>query len=265
MNPKHKQALLDRGLSEAEIKRLGYKSFPGYKKISSIEEIMKKEKLDFSGVPGFYKPKDNWQIIDAKPGIMIPVRYSDGRIVGVQIRHDEYTNGPKYSWLSTNPESKRKDGKQAFPNGSKAFPWAHCFISDIEPKEDKNASLVIYLTEGPLKADVVGVKCNKNVIAIPGTATYKNMFSVLGFFSKKYKNRKIILVEAFDMDKTTNPNVKRNVDKIKSLISEQFPKMKLETLCWDTISVQGNPVWLGNYKGIDDFVVRNKNNVKEKK
>ena len=260
LSESHKQLLLERGLTETEIKQLGYKTYPDEEQISKICKKIEDENRTFDLIPGFYKNSHNkWTLPQLRSGFMIPIRTAGGKIVGVQIRHDD-NQTPKYSWLSTNPEKTDKNGKQLYPKGTKAYPYVHWNIRNKRKLGDNN-TFVLYLTEGPLKADILAVKRTRNVIAIPGTSSTKDLCSSIKFAYKYIgslygKETKLRIVEAFDMDKTTNDNVARNVKKILKTLRDSFD-CEVEEFYWDTAMVQDKVLWLGNYKGIDDFIMRN--------
>jgi predicted DCC family thiol-disulfide oxidoreductase YuxK len=79
-----------------------------------------------AGVPGFStRDEGTWH---GPAGLVIPVRLSDGRMVGAQIRvrKDQRQTG-KYVWWSTPPEARQEDGALRYPDGAKAWVIAHVY------------------------------------------------------------------------------------------------------------------------------------------
>ena len=106
--PDHRENLLQRGLTDGEIDKLGYKTTPvlGY---ASIAAQLQTEGLYLSGVPGFYRNNDGaWTFIHERRGILIPVRDVDGKIQGLQIRRDNVAKR-KFRWVSS--AEKRTDAR----------------------------------------------------------------------------------------------------------------------------------------------------------
>ena len=69
----HKENLLNRGLNEDAIARLGYKSTPAIG-MTAIAKKIADEGLNPSGVPGFYRLDNNdWTFVNEQRGILIPV------------------------------------------------------------------------------------------------------------------------------------------------------------------------------------------------
>ena len=178
-------------------------------------------KLD--GVPVFYKEYGKWMLVSSDPGIFIPMRDSNGKIQGLQIRRDkEYTDDrrkKKYFWLSSN---NMKDG-------AKACSWIHIVGKSQE---------VVYLTEGGLKADVINALSGRSVIAVPGV---NNLYFLRDVLSYLYRHGTRVIVNAFDMDKMQKPEVKKALGKSNAIIQQCGMQYK-------------NIRWNANYKGLDDFL-----------
>ena len=79
----HKENLLGRGLTDADIERLGYKTTPVVG-MAQIAKQLQSDGLYLAGVPGFYRDDSGaWTFIHEKRGILIPVRDRYGRFQGV--------------------------------------------------------------------------------------------------------------------------------------------------------------------------------------
>lgn len=109
----HRENLLGRGLTDADIGRLGYKTTP----VVGMTQIAKQLQFDglyLAGVPGFYRDDSGaWTFIHEKRGILIPVRDRYGRIQGLQIRRDNVEKR-KFRWVSSTEKKtavKLRDGR----------------------------------------------------------------------------------------------------------------------------------------------------------
>ena len=233
LEPHHRKNLLKRGLSWEETSKNLYKSLPD--NLNKSETICRKllnEGYSLKGIPGFYQKEEGeriyWTFIDYA-GFLIPVKDTEGRIQGFQIRLDD-ENQRKYVWFSSRDKL----------NGTPAHAWQgiHGSPSDI-----------VVITEGPLKADLAHYMSNVTFISIPGVTAIKGIEVLL----KQMNAKKIYL--AFDMDILTNPAVQ----KAKTRLEEKLIKagFKVATKTWDPA-----------YKGIDDYLLmltkrKNKNVVWE--
>lgn len=210
----HYNALIKRGLRREDILKNGYASVP----VLSFD-CSKLQGCELRGVPGFYKEHGLWTLRTNNKGFFIPVRNFDKKIQGLQIRFDK-TEKSKYIWLSTSD----------FDSGSGAETWAH-FVG--YPEE------TVYITEGPLKADIIYRFKNVPVLAVPGVNALTHLETMLKEL-KKFGISKV--VTAFDMDYKTNENVKKGYNKLLSL-------------CFDLGLSTKRLNWDENYKGLDDFLL----------
>lgn len=259
LSKKHASALMKRGLTETDI-RLRYGSLPDPKfilkrhpmamaadkwyKDNDIQSLAKvlfpsntpsKEEIlagylvagdlnargvNLRHVSGFYLMRGSW-CFRYVPGILIPTCSLDGNIVGMQIRRDVTTeHGLRYMTVSS------KD----LPEG----PTVKIARTHITHDQPINKDTTLYLTEGPLKADVICSLLNQRgdsniaVIAIQGVNNTKGLPTILGHM----KEKGITTVKlVFDMDKTGNMHVARAVCNIRKLVKESG--MKAVSLCWD--------------------------------
>lgn len=216
----HYANLRERGLSDAEIARLEYKSCSLSLDTAGICKTLLESGCTLAGVPGFYRNKDgNWNLWK-KNGIMIPVRDLQGRIQGIQIRLDNSTKR-KFRWLSSADKS----------DGCSAQGWCHIAGSAF--------SETVYITEGSMKADIIHFFVQKTILSVPGVNSLKNLSQVLRQL-KQNGTQKIKI--AFDMDFLTNPNVRFGLKNLHQIIiSCGFPKP--DVLVWDKA-----------YKGLDDYL-----------
>lgn len=99
----HKENLLERGLTEEQIERNGYRSTPvfGFKKLT---KRLMEAGCRVEGVPGFYQDEEGeWTIHFSKKtaGYLVPYRDTEGRIQSMQIRLNQPFDGCKYIWMSS--------------------------------------------------------------------------------------------------------------------------------------------------------------------
>ena len=217
--PDHKQNLLNRGLTEQDILRLGYKSTP----VVGMAAIAKKLMSDgfyLSGVPGFYRDAGGqWTFITERRGILIPVRDMEGRIQGMQIRRDDVQKR-KFRWVSSADK----------PDGCRAMGWTH-IAGPVRP--------TMILTEGPMKSDVIHALTGLSVLAVPGVNALTTLRDSL---LELQKEGLCEIKTAFDMDFSTNPNVQNGYNHLLALLNTL--EFRYGTYLWDP-----------RYKGLDDYIL----------
>ncbi|WP_027364879.1 toprim domain-containing protein [Desulfotruncus alcoholivorax] len=223
LNPHHKDDLIRRGLSEMDIKRNGYKSIPESDKPWSICRRLIERGHDLHGIPGFFKARGryggNYWTFDWQTGYFIPVLDSNGRIQALQRRMDDPNRGGKYKLFS---------GRQHQGGCSCGTP-AH--IARPENLKDNR----VWITEGPLKADIASKYLGAVVIGSLSATTWKPVLqTVLEMDAKE-------IIIAYDMDATTNCNVAEAEKALKHELLRHGLKVKRAR--WKT------------GKGIDDVLV----------
>lgn len=227
----HRKNLLDRGLTNEQIERLGYKSTPPPYLCQSLTERLIKQGCTVQGVPGFYmNDSGKWtaKFYKRTAGILIPARGIDGLVRGAQIRldvpikdenEDEDKEGTKYLWLSSSNKH------MGVTSGSPVH-----FVGDPFAR-------VIYVTEGFLKADVAHCLMNRSFAAVAGA---NNLSQLDPVFSILARSGTKMIVEAHDMDKYRNEMIEKGASKIY-LMAHSYG-METRRLTW-------NP----NYKGVDNW------------
>jgi hypothetical protein len=218
LSVRHKENLQKRGFSDNQIAALNYQTMPIYGRDSLVRKLLS-ENYQLEGVPGFFTDMQNsWHLAGAA-GICIPVRDLQGNIQGITIRCDTNFNG-KYKWLSS---AKKLNGC------SSGAPIHVAKPVKFEPGE-------VWITEGPIKADMASLKLNRIVIAVPGVNNFKGIIPIL----KELKPQ--LVITAYDMDKLSNPTVKR----YEGFLLATLLRMKIRTFQAD---------WDHEFKGIDDFII----------
>lgn len=235
LTPAHRDNLvIERGLDIEQVVRNMYATVPNEKEGNRIAEQLS-ESFDLEGVPGFYLNNNKWRLsMTYIRGFYVPFRDEKSRIIGLQIRRDVVFKKKKYAWLSSSGQEK----------GVSSGISLH-YVNVEAGRENKD----IYLTEGALKADIMGLKDRIGIIATAGV-TVINPTELLSSVSEVFPDLERIVL-AYDMDWQTNNQVKAGLLNLLEAVKEKFVKVYVAT--WDRS--------LG--KGIDD-VITNENYNKEK-
>ena len=219
--PRHRENLIERGLSEERIAVNGYRSMPTTPEARRLLCHLLSAGCDLSGIPGFYTRDGVWSIAGPN-GFLIPVRDKDGLIQGMKIRLDEGASERKYRWLSSRDKH--------FENGTRSYSWIH-ITGDRTKKR-------AFLTEGPLKGDVASFLANDALFICTGgvnaTKGLREAIEALGVTE---------VVEAMDMDQYENPQVMNGILKIRVEV-QAIPGISYTRYSW-------NPL----FKGIDDYLL----------
>lgn len=258
LTPKHREDLLNRGLTLKQIEEQCYRSTPLFG-IKKLVRTLIEEGSTVCGVPGFYQDTDGtWTIhFTAKnSGFLVPVRSIEGLIQGFQIRVDKVSDDRKYIWLSSVNYHK------GVSSGSPVH-----VVGDPDTK-------IIYLTEGSLKGTIAHYLSGDTFICVAGVNQHRNLRPVLEALKKRNAQ---VIKEAYDMDKKmridcdhayskcekcTSQGIKdycsfkaekRNIiqkgcQKAYEICSEL--SLSMTRMVWDT-DERGE--WQGELKGIDDY------------
>ena len=181
-----------------------------------VAEELRSQGIEMKGVPGFFRIHGIW-MFRLEPGMLIPTRNPYGQIVGLQARKDH--GNLRYMTASS------KDLPEGVTEGISRthFPLRN---QKLDP------STKVYVTEGPLKADVALSLMNGNgyFVAVQGVNNQSELRSI--FQGIRARGVKVIW-NALDMDKVTNPNVAAAGLKIRKLAKECDLTMRLQ--CWDEV------------------------------
>lgn len=220
LSQRHRENLLERGLSEKRIQRNGYRSMPETPAQRRLLAKLVGSSHELLGIPGFYTRYGQWTL--AGPGgFLIPVRDKDGLIQGLKIRLDDADEPErKYRWLSSRGRSMQ--------NGTRSYSWIHV----TGDRTRKRA----FLTEGPLKGDVASFLANDALfICTGGVNAIKGLRETILALGVRE------IVEAMDMDQMTNPQVRNAILTMRREV-QRIPGIKYSKYSW-------NPA----YKGVDDY------------
>lgn len=219
----HRENLIERGLDDTDIARLGYRSL-SEKTAKGVCQKLLDAGCTLEGVPGFYKSQNGrWMLADTKnSGILVPFKDFKGKIFGIQKRLDVTEAGKgRFRWLSSS----------GYNHGTKADGGVHI--------SGNPESRLVVVTEGGMKADIINTFTNKTVIAVPGVNSTKRLRPILEELRDVYGLE--ILKLAFDMDYITNPQVEKAYNSLCALVKDL--KIPYHRLKWDE-----------NYKGLDDYL-----------
>ena len=218
---KHRENLLERGLSEERIAQNQYRSMPetdaGRRLLAALLCSGGHELL---GLPGFRTYYGDWKITGPK-GFLIPVRNKNGLIQGMKIRLDDADKpNRKYRWLSS----------RDLPNGTRSYSYIHV-TGDTTQKR-------AFLTEGPLKGDVASYLAHDALfVCVGGVNAIRGLKKTLMGLGVSR------VVEAMDMDQMTNPDVRNAVLAMRREV-QAIKGLKYTKYTWDPA-----------YKGIDDYLL----------
>jgi len=205
----HRENLQHRGLTDAQIASLGYRTLSA----NGCRELVNKLQargVRLAGVPGFYLEAGERKLA-GPAGIAIPVTDTRGRIAGLQVRCDKADTG-RYKWLSSRG-----------------------FNAGCSPAGPVSANGEVWITEGPLKADIAALKLKRVVLAVPGVGNWRGVIPIIRELAPARA------VVAFDMDKLTNHAVQLYRDALMTyLINRGIRTFEAD--------------WNGEFKGLDDLL-----------
>jgi hypothetical protein len=212
LTDEHRAELVRRGLTEEEIDRNGYISSKSVMDFPFPEDSYlghNRHQL-VAAVPGLQLNMGGMPIFRSEDGLLIPVRDHWRRVVAVQVRVGGH---PKYVW----------------PRGTMTTLHVPLQTNPYSPK--------LWITEGPLKADVAAALGGLPVVGVPGVAQW----ATLGPLLRGKPRRKIVI--AFDADWITKPQV-----------AEQ------RLACARVLAKSGHAVYLADWplevgKGLDDLLL----------
>ena len=215
----HRDHLLTRSLTPEAVRTGGYGTWVGgYGR--DIAARLLDQGLRLAGVPGFAQDTTGGWWIRAMPGLVIPVRDAAGRIQGCQIRADE-AGTRRYRWFSS-------AGK---PGGASPGSPAHCVGVDAAGPDRW-----LWVTEGPLKADVAHALLEAPVIGVTGVTAWRRALPAI----RGARPGLVVLAFDQDADPATRAAVRRNLVALAT-----------------AVEAAGFPVavtrWVGA-KGLDDVL-----------
>lgn len=213
----HRLQLRQRGLTEEEIDRRGYRTLPKEGRSRLAKGLRERFGDNVLRVPGFFVKEGDrgrYLTLAGSVGLLIPVRDLAGRILALRIRRDQ--GEPKYVWLSS-------------ANRGGAGPGAKVHV----PLGITTPAAIVRITEGELKSDVAMVWSDVPTFSLPGVGNWRPCVPLL----KEIGASTVRL--AFDQDSRRNEHVARALDNCAAGLIEAGFTVELET-------------WPDEFKGIDD-------------
>ena len=226
----HGQHLRDeRKLSGQAIVERGYKSwglFPLQRApmARAVYERLGNVTLDVPGVIVRKQKGPEYVTLAGAPGIAIPVRNVKGRIVGMQIRVDRPGAG-KYLWLSSASQGGASPGTP---------------VHVARPRDRREGSGRVWLTEGPLKADIACERLSEIVLALPGVNALGNFVPTVEELVQRGELKELVV--ALDSDWRDKPAVA----KARNLVAERAARAGV------TVWLAR---WVSEHKGLDDLLL----------
>jgi hypothetical protein len=225
LHGRHCEALYKRGLPQSAIESNKYRTLAGGRRWACHALVEAGLEPLFPGVPGFVHVTGNdgrpcWSIA-GPPGILIPCRDAQGRIVALMVRADEPgDDGGKYKFVSSRGKKHGGPGPGA-PIHNPLF------------SGDKKRSRV---TEGWLKADILTARTGTFTLGLPGAKAPRQLVALLRELAVE------TVVIAFDSDCHRKPEVAGALAKLVDLLRAENFAVELET--WDEADGKGlDDVW----------------------
>lgn len=179
-----------------------------------IGMALKGSGCEMEGVPGFFKLGDFWMFYVVQNAIVIPLRNMRGQIVALQCKL--MAGKTRYLTVSSS----------GLPHGCSPEDQYHVPIGG-EPIED---ATMCVLTEGPLKGDALVALSDKPVMALCILGV-NNVSKLPALFAEMKAAGVQRIINALDMDRFLNRNVRKAVRKIVQLARDA--DLACSQLCWD--------------------------------
>jgi hypothetical protein len=198
LEPRHRDQLLGRGLTDQEITDRGYRTLPRGGRRQLAEAVLAKlaglplikaiTRDQLLKTPGFYMDAGGQLSVAGPAGLLIPLCPGGRRCTAIKVRVDDPGPGPKYLYLSST-----KYGGPG-PGAPLHFPPRQWYRGEA-----------VRLVEGELKADVATARTVVLSIGLPGCAAWRAGLAAC----QQWLCPTVRL--AFDMDCLTNSVVAGNL------------------------------------------------------
>lgn len=218
----HRDDLRRRGLTDAAIDAGRYRTLPADTSTIALAMLTGLGGT-YDQIPGCLSTRGRAAHIQARPGLLIPVRDVQGRIVALKVRPYNQQAGGKYQYVTSRSKKHPKAPSPGSP--------AHVPLGITGPCD------VVRVTEGELKADVTTVLSGIPTVSFPGVASWKRILPII----KALQAKTVRL--AFDADAATNHQVARALRQCYRHLNQAGYIVELER--WP----------LESGKGIDDLLV----------
>jgi hypothetical protein len=216
----HREALLRRGLDEAAIGGVSYRTLPKAGRAALARELLERFPARLlATVPGFCMREGTrgpYPSFGGAPGLLIPVLDLDGFVVALKVRRDD--DDPRYLYVS----SSGRGGPS---------PGAPVHVSRWNESVWNESARVVRITEGELKADVATALSGVLTISVPGVSAWRGALPLLRIL----KPSTVIL--AFDADAPSNPHVARAGQATADALAAEGWEVAVES--WDPTRAKG--------------------------
>jgi len=215
LEPSHRADLRRRGLSNAEIERIGFASMPSRQDAVAVVEHL--APLDLEGAPGFFREAGRCQMVNYDNRYFVPYRDVRGRIVGMQLKEIN----KKYIWFSSLER----------PGGTGSGSPLHFARPELINDE-------ILLTEGALKASVISYFTHSPVIAAAGVQIFPSDFAQT--LKAEFPQLRRVTV-TFDSDLFEKHQVFAALERLITQLERARFNVRVRT-------------WADGFKGYDDYL-----------
>ena len=226
LSPADRAHLRARGLCDATIDAERFRTLGVEGRARVAREVEEAVGNDVARIPGIVRKAEGdraWWSLAGAPGIVIPCRDREGRIVALKVRRREAGDGPRYLYLTS-----------ARAGGASALSALHVPLAARD-----HLHRVLVITEGELKACVATELLRDGAVAVslPGVGAWRQAVDL----AIEVNPRKAVV--AFDMDRLTNPIVARAQRALVDALRANWNH--LHTAAWR---------WDPKHKGLDDFL-----------
>ena len=225
----HRDHLHRRGLTDEQIERHGYATFPAGRHAQAriaADVLTRLDQTPAGRVPGFLLRSDQLVLVDL-PGLLIPMRGVDGRIGGLHVRRDGANPKPKYVWFSGG------DAEGSVGQNGHTLTVAR----PVYPVTTKRVLVV----EGGPKANISADRYGVITIGVPGVS---NIGEVLAAVRELGDVEEVSV--AYDADAATNRAVAEAESRLVLTLDAGLPDVAILQAIW--------PAEAG--KGLDDIAQR---------
>ncbi len=220
-------ALRARGLDDAAIASNAYRTLPIAGRARLAGAIVGAVgELAAVGVPGVAREERDdgaaWLTFKGSPGLLIPCRDLDGRVVALKVRRRDpiEAGAQRYLYVTSSRHG-----------GASALSAVHVPAAALAMR-GSGAPLVV--TEGELKADVVTHLAQRPAVSLPGVGAWRQGLEAV----RAWPAGRVVV--AFDADVRTNPAVASAEAALVSALRAEG--VHVEVWRWD------------GAKGLDDFL-----------
>ncbi|MFC1989439.1 DUF3854 domain-containing protein [Chloroflexota bacterium] len=204
----HREQLHKRGLSDVDINLRGYSTMPVGNRKHVVDALIKEDFInELTEVPGFRLINKNSGVFTGAPGLLIPVRNENNKVVALKIRRDKIGDGPKYLYISSTKHGGPGPG------------------SPVHVPLCSTPTETIRLTEGELKADITTSLSGMLTIGLPGVSIWHPVLPILRSLAVKTVRL------AFDADARQKLNVARALEIVATSLEKEGFTLEMEV--WD--------------------------------